>query len=116
MLSFLKFKNNNDNDEANELDAGDDTSDGGAAESYVKFELVDSNEEVYLNEHEDSIPKKRRKKKSKDDYDFMFLKSLAPYLRQLDPIRKLVVRSKMQDMLLNEIAAQQSSDKLNFNR
>lgn len=43
-----------------------------------------------------------------DDYDLMFLKSLMPYFRQLDSMRKLVLRSKIQDMLMNEIAAQTS--------
>lgn len=71
----------------------------------------DNNEvEVYFDEtYEDPLPEKRVKLASDEDYDIMFLKSLAPYFKQLDPIRKLVVRSKMQDMLLNEIAAQSST-------
>lgn len=70
----------------------------------------EGNNEVYIDEtyEEDPIPEKRAKLID-EDYDVMFLKSLAPYFKQLDPIRKLVVRSKMQDMLLNEIAAQTSA-------
>ncbi|CAH0579525.1 unnamed protein product [Chrysodeixis includens] len=87
-------------------------------EEEFEFEVEDEQEpernnevEVYLDEayEEDPIPDKRAKI-SDEDYDVMFLKSLAPYFRQLDPIRKLVVRSRMQDMLLNEIAAQTSSN------
>ncbi|XP_022830856.1 transcription factor Adf-1-like isoform X2 [Spodoptera litura] len=82
------------------------------------FDFVDDQENVTAGSHEaevyfeqgyeeDPIPDKMQKL-PEEDYDMMFLKSLAPYFRQLDPIRKLVVRSKMQDMLLNEIAAQSS--------
>ncbi|XP_035433249.2 uncharacterized protein LOC118264737 [Spodoptera frugiperda] len=82
------------------------------------FDFVDEQEnvtaespeaEVYFEQgyEEDPISDKMQKI-AEEDYDMMFLKSLAPYFRQLDPIRKLVVRSKMQDMLLNEIAAQAS--------
>lgn len=73
--------------------------------------------EVYLEEEDpfeaDPIPDKITNLSSDDDYDVMFLKSLAPYFKQLDPIRKLVVRNKMQDMLLNEIAAQTSASHFN---
>ncbi|KAJ0177481.1 hypothetical protein K1T71_007490 [Dendrolimus kikuchii] len=59
-----------------------------------------------------SAPEKRRRvddtENDEEDYDIMFLKSLAPYFRKLDTMRKLVVRSRMQDMLMNEIAAQQT--------
>lgn len=51
-------------------------------------------------------PISEQKPSADDDYDLMFLKSLVPYFRQLDSMRKLVLRSKMQDMLMNEIAAQ----------
>ncbi|KAF9416950.1 hypothetical protein HW555_005866 [Spodoptera exigua] len=84
------------------------------------FDFVDDQENVTAGSHEaevyfdqgyeeDPIPDKIPKL-ADEDYDLMFLKSLAPYFRQLDPIRKLVVRSKMQDMLLNEIAAQASAN------
>uniref|UniRef100_A0A2A4IZC1 MADF domain-containing protein n=1 Tax=Heliothis virescens TaxID=7102 RepID=A0A2A4IZC1_HELVI len=74
--------------------------------------------EVYLEEgySGDQIPAKRPKLSSDEDYDVMFLKSLAPFFRQLDPMRKLVVRSKMQDMLLNEMAAQASANHLHNNK
>lgn len=74
--------------------------------------------EVYLDEsfEEEPIPEKIAKLSSNEDYDVMFLKSLAPYFKQLDPIRKLVVRSKMQDMLLNEIAAQSSASQFNLKK
>ncbi|CAB3251833.1 unnamed protein product [Arctia plantaginis] len=76
--------------------------------------------EVYFSEHfeaQDPLPDKRIKlSTSDDDFDIMFLKSLAPYFKKLDPIRKLVVRSKMQDMLLNEIAAQSSTTSFQLKR
>ncbi|XP_059051599.1 uncharacterized protein LOC131846338 [Achroia grisella] len=69
------------------------------------------------NDEEDSedpvaVPKKRRRSYAEEEYDLMFLKSLAPFFRRLDPVRKLVLRSKMQDLVINEIAAQKSSNKL----
>ncbi|XP_047024635.1 transcription factor Adf-1-like [Helicoverpa zea] len=82
-------------------------------------EPVGTNEvEVYLEEgySGDHIPEKRAKLSSDEDYDVMFLKSLAPFFRQLEPMRKLVVRSKMQDMLLNEMAAQSSASHLHNNK
>lgn len=86
----------------------------------VEFETL-YNEENHISEvnvkmedeeessDEDPIKEKRRKVENDDEnYDMMFLKSLAPYFKQLDEMRKLVVRSKMQDMLMNELAAQRS--------
>ncbi|XP_075973948.1 uncharacterized protein LOC142975136 [Anticarsia gemmatalis] len=102
---------NNDVSESNEENSCD-------PEPVTKQEYVDiengeteQNEvEVYFDEtYDDPLPEKRAKVSMDEDYDVMFLKSLAPYFKQLDPIRKLVVRSKMQDMLLNEIAAQAST-------
>lgn len=43
-------------------------------------------------------------------YDVMFLKSLAPFFKQLVPMRKLIMRSKIQDLLLKEIADQNASN------
>ncbi|XP_072931701.1 uncharacterized protein [Epargyreus clarus] len=39
-----------------------------------------------------------------EDYDVMFLKSLTPYFKSLKPTRKLVIRNKIQEMLLKEIS------------
>ncbi|XP_026753090.2 uncharacterized protein LOC113513295 [Galleria mellonella] len=58
------------------------------------------------------VPEKRRKTYAEEEYDLMFLKSLAPFFRDLEPVRKLVLRSKIQDLVMNEIAAQNSSNKL----
>ncbi|XP_047995308.1 uncharacterized protein LOC125233361 [Leguminivora glycinivorella] len=66
--------------------------------------VPDADVEAYTLE-EDPIPEKRFKRDDVD-FDMMFLKSLTPFLRQLEPTRNLVIRSRMQDMLLNEIAAQ----------
>ncbi|XP_063618697.1 uncharacterized protein LOC134791577 [Cydia splendana] len=86
----------------------DEQTDSEQEEKEIDYETkyipeTDTNLEVYLEE--DPLPEKRVKK-DYEDYDLMFLKSLTPFLRQLEPTRNLVVRSKMQDMLLNEIAAQ----------
>lgn len=73
---------------------------------------ADNSENVvyYLNEvYQDPLREKRIETSTDDEYDIMFLKSLAPFMKQLNPISKLVVRNKIQDMLLNEIAAQSSS-------
>ncbi|CAH2244451.1 uncharacterized protein LOC120629371 [Pararge aegeria] len=52
---------------------------------------------------QDPLPLKRRRL-SEDDYDLMFLKSLVPYLRSMDPVRKLRIRNRIQDIILNEIS------------
>ncbi|XP_063362369.1 uncharacterized protein LOC134651234 [Cydia amplana] len=86
---------------------GDEQTDGSEQEEkeidYETKYTPDSNPEVYLEE--DPLPEKRFKTDD-EDYDLMFLKSLTPFLRQLEPTRNLAVRSRLQDMLLNEIAAQ----------
>ncbi|CAH0723103.1 unnamed protein product, partial [Brenthis ino] len=43
-----------------------------------------------------------------NDYDTMFLQSLTPFFKELEPWRKLVVRNKIQDIILNELAAQKN--------
>ncbi|KAI8436330.1 hypothetical protein MSG28_004367 [Choristoneura fumiferana] len=82
---------------------------GSEAESEYETKYVpDSNLEVFLQE--DPIPEKRYKIEDDDnDYDMMFLKSLTPFLKQLEPTRNLMVRSKIQELLLNELAAQSSA-------
>lgn len=79
---------------------------GNAVEIQNVFQVPCKNVE-YLEED----PISERKPYVDDDYDLMFLKSLMPYFRQLDSMRKLVLRSKIQDMLMNEIAAQNSLKK-----
>ncbi|XP_034830604.1 uncharacterized protein [Maniola hyperantus] len=56
---------------------------------------------------QDPLPTKRRQS-PEVDYDLMFLKSLVPYFRELDPVRKLRIRSKIQDIIINEINAQEN--------
>lgn len=73
----------------------------GEAVEIDNFFQVDSNKVDFLED-----PISERKPYGDDDYDLMFLKSLMPYFSQLDSMRKLVLRSKIQDMLMNEIAAQ----------
>ncbi|XP_063533636.1 uncharacterized protein LOC134743935 [Cydia strobilella] len=85
---------------------GEEQSDSEQEEKEIDYETKydpDSNLEVYLEE--DPLPEKRFKT-DYEDYDLMFLMSLTPFLRQLEPSRNLAVRSRMQDMLQNEIAAQ----------
>jgi hypothetical protein len=45
-----------------------------------------------------------------EDHDLMFLESLAPFFANIDPMRKLVLRSRIQDMLLNEVVAQKNEE------
>lgn len=55
---------------------------------------------------EDPLPNAIARRSLEEDYDMMFLKSLVPYFRELDPVRKLKVRNKIQDIILNEINEQ----------
>nr|XP_034830875.1 uncharacterized protein LOC117987911 [Maniola hyperantus] len=60
---------------------------------------------VDFEPEQDPLPVQRRLS-SEDDYDLMFLKSLVPYLRELEPVRKLEVRNKILDIIINDISAQ----------
>lgn len=63
-------------------------------------------------ENEVVVPKKRkyiRRESDDTDYDLLYLKSLVPYFKQLEPMRKLIVRSRIQDILMNEIARSSAS-------
>ncbi|XP_045771583.1 uncharacterized protein LOC123871707 [Maniola jurtina] len=81
-------------EEVNDRDM--DESDG----NNVPFEFA-----VDFQPEQDPLPVKRRQS-SEVDYDLMFLKSLVPYFRELEPVRKLRIRSKIQDIIINEINAQ----------
>ncbi|XP_059051590.1 uncharacterized protein LOC131846329 [Achroia grisella] len=105
------------NDVTNEIPVTDQSLDND--EDFEDYYLIPKPEpieaeylEEFANIEEDPVPAKKRKKSDDNEYDLMFLKSLAPYFKDLDPIRKLVLRSKMQDMVLNEIAAQASQKNL----
>ncbi|KAM3960582.1 uncharacterized protein ACR2FA_005325 [Aphomia sociella] len=87
--------------------------------SFVQFSEdfvnVDPDDNDY--KHEDPIPTPanrdiERRTYTEEEYDLMFLKSLVPFFRHLDPVRKLVLRNKIQDMVLNEIASQNTSGKV----
>lgn len=82
-----------------------------STDNMVKCEPIDVNETELSMDEQDPIPDKKRRTNNEDDFDLMFLKSLTPFLKQLEPIRKLVVRSKIQEILLNEIAAQSTGSK-----
>ncbi|XP_038212314.1 uncharacterized protein LOC119832677 [Zerene cesonia] len=80
----------------------------------IKFEPNETTEFEDFASNVDPLPEDKSIPQSKsddDDYDLMFLKSLTPFMRELEPMRKLVVRNKIQDMILSEIAAQMSSRK-----
>lgn len=107
-----------DNDYNEQEDNQEDEEYNGLPEHFVKIESPDRSNEVEVffedpdSESNDPIGAKR-KRYSDDEYDLMYLKSLTPYFRQLEPMRKLVLRSKIQDMLMNEIAAQYATTKAN---
>ncbi|XP_032524091.2 uncharacterized protein LOC116775320 [Danaus plexippus] len=51
-------------------------------------------------------PLEQKRPRLLDDYDTMFLMSLTPYFTQLEPVRKLLLRNKIQELILSEITAQ----------
>ncbi|XP_014362136.2 transcription factor Adf-1 [Papilio machaon] len=74
-------------------------------EVMVKCEPVQmEQEEVFVSDYDPSPPKKRCS--TSDDFDEMFLKSLTPFFKNLEPVRKLIVRNKIQELLIEEITAQ----------
>ncbi|XP_028157837.1 uncharacterized protein LOC114351006 [Ostrinia furnacalis] len=93
----------------NEKNQGITKDNGNKRQNYdTKDEKLEENN----SNSEDEIPVKRQKTSNRlSNYDVMFLKSLAPYFKQLEPLRKLVMRSRIQNLLLNEIAEQNSEHK-----
>ncbi|XP_026750761.1 uncharacterized protein LOC113511336 [Galleria mellonella] len=88
------------------LDSDDSEQNEGVKSEPMESEYVDET----AHEEQDPMPVKKRRLSEENEYDLMFLKSLAPYFKELDLMRKLVLRSKMQDMILNELAAQASQN------
>ncbi|KAJ2939794.1 hypothetical protein O0L34_g17985 [Tuta absoluta] len=121
----LEDERSNDMDAANGEEHEDtDENEENPLADFVKPEPEDSNDtdhegndEEYFELVPTPVPNKRKMeatKEDEEDYDMMFLKSLTPFLNQLDPMRKLIVRSKIQDILINELAiAQQQASKNN---
>ncbi|VVC86604.1 unnamed protein product [Leptidea sinapis] len=72
----------------------------------TKTEVLSTSECDSAEPNQDPIGESFNDAPSEEDYDQMFLRSLTPYLRQLEPLRKLVVRNKIQDIILNELGAQ----------
>lgn len=58
----------------------------------------------------DPLPPKKKKRNQEDDYDVLFLTSLMPYFRELEPMRKLVFRSKIQELLIHELVRNTSGN------
>lgn len=58
-----------------------------------------------LKIEEEKIIAFKEKKKEADDEDMLFLKSLAPYFKYLSPVQKLRLKSKLQNMIADEIAS-----------
>lgn len=48
-------------------------------------------------------------KEPEDDDDMFFFKSMLPYFKQMGPIQKLRVRSKIQDLVINELSTLQTT-------
>ncbi|XP_045771582.1 transcription factor Adf-1-like [Maniola jurtina] len=93
-------------------------------ENNIKEEVIDNNSTDVDESHDHNVPFEesnmltldfepeqdplpvQRRQSSEDDYDLMFLKSLVPYFRELDPVRKLRLRSTILDIIINEISGQ----------
>lgn len=57
-----------------------------------------------LKIEEEKIKAFKEKKNEDDDEDMLFFKSLAPYFRYLTPVQKLRLKSKVQNLIADEIA------------
>ncbi|CAG5000403.1 unnamed protein product [Parnassius apollo] len=53
---------------------------------------------------EDKIKAFKEKEKEVDDEDLLFLKSLAPYFKHMNPVQKLRLKSKLQNTIADEIS------------
>ncbi|RVE49994.1 hypothetical protein evm_005347 [Chilo suppressalis] len=71
-----------------------------------EFTNHDYDEDTNANEEE---PAQSNSNSTIENYDVLFLKSLVPYFQKLDPVRKLIMRNRIQDLLINELALQQNN-------
>ncbi|CAG9584943.1 unnamed protein product [Danaus chrysippus] len=97
--------------------ASDDDDEG--IERRIKEEVQsvgpDTTDEAYLDHRQDkrlyaeielAQDPLETKRPRLDDYDSMFLMSLTPYFKQLEPMRKLSLRNKIQELIFNELTEQ----------
>lgn len=82
----------------------------------TQLQETDNNDEefvifsVHNPEDEDSSPKRDVLPHSEDYYDLLFLESLAPYFQRLEPVRRVAMRAKIQDMLMRDILDAQNAE------
>ncbi|KAL0893405.1 hypothetical protein ABMA27_014992 [Loxostege sticticalis] len=83
-----------------------------------RLESVADIEEQYLDIHDEEKTTELELEDEKPDdyYDLLFLESLTPYFKQLEPIRRLAMRNKIQTMLMKEISIQKSEHKREANK
>ncbi|RVE49993.1 hypothetical protein evm_005346 [Chilo suppressalis] len=101
------------NNDESEHETNDNINDDSSSEVNLKYETNECQIELSLEksfEDSDACVSNSWHEESTDDeeHELMFLNSLAPFFCKLDPMRKLVLRSRIQDMLLNEVTAQKS--------
>ncbi|CAH2014950.1 unnamed protein product [Acanthoscelides obtectus] len=71
---------------------------------YHKLGLNKENAKKMIQIEEDKIKVFKEKDKEAEDEDILFLKSLAPYFKYLNPVQKLRLKSKLQNTIANEIS------------
>ncbi|XP_060802934.1 uncharacterized protein LOC106142352 [Amyelois transitella] len=95
----------------------EDKSDNEEPHFVVKFEPQEDEAppiDFVSTTSDDDERRSKRRRVDKNDYDQMFLKSLVPYFRQLEPMRKLAVRTKLQNLLFEELKEQAESKEDDF--
>ncbi|CAH2016012.1 unnamed protein product [Acanthoscelides obtectus] len=71
---------------------------------YHKLGLNKGNAKKMIQIEEDKIKVFKEKDKEAEDEDILFLKSLAPYFKYLNPVQKLRLKSKLQNTIADEIS------------
>lgn len=109
----LRFLDNPAVSKISESNSGEDSQTEETEVEQRHEESSSDDDEENKHNHNEHYPSKRNTvtyyNETDSEYDMMFLRSLAPYFRELEPVRKLVVRCKIQDVLLKEIAGQRGA-------
>ncbi|XP_013146942.1 PREDICTED: uncharacterized protein LOC106109851 [Papilio polytes] len=90
-------------------DSGEDVATEGG-EVVVKYRPIPmKHDEISFAVQSNLTPANSRRESSDEDFDEMFLSSLTPYFKHLEPVRRLRVRSKIQELLIHELNDQTNS-------
>jgi hypothetical protein len=109
----IKGETNITDSEDGEFEAGYQDTDDGASNTALREILANDsiNSQFKRSYNDTDVPEKRKRcdmncgiiEDSEGDEDLHFAKSLVPFMKKLNPIRKLIVRNEIHSLLLKEL-------------